>query len=86
MAAADSRSTPIAEEGDMSHRYQKGGVEPPLDELLVDPIVHLVLRRDHINVGDLTRYIAEARDRLLDEHHQTISSNAATPHARFHRS
>jgi hypothetical protein len=73
-------------EGDMSHRYQEGGVEPPLEELLVDPIVRLVLRRDHISVGDLFRYIDEARDRLLDEDGQTRSRNAAAPHARFHRS
>jgi hypothetical protein len=63
-------------EGDMSHRYQ-GGVEPPLEELLVDPIVRLVLRRDRINVRNLIRYIDEARHRLLDEDRQTRPLGAA---------
>ena len=59
----------------MSHRYQ-GGVEPPFEELLVDPIVRLVLRRDRINAGP-DRYIDEARHRLLDEDRQTRPLGAA---------
>ena len=38
--------------------------EPELGELLDDPILHAVLRRDGISLGDLHAAIARARARL----------------------
>jgi hypothetical protein len=38
--------------------------EPALGELLDDPILHAVLRRDGISLGDLEAAIAGARARL----------------------
>jgi hypothetical protein len=38
--------------------------EPALGELLGDPILHAVLRRDKISLGDLEAAIAGARARL----------------------
>jgi hypothetical protein len=40
--------------------------EPALGELLGDPILHAVLRRDRISLGDLEAAIAGARARLAD--------------------
>jgi len=37
----------------MSNGYQQAGVEPSLEEVLADPIVQLVLRRDRFEVRDL---------------------------------
>lgn len=35
-------------------------IEPTLDELLRDPIVHLVMRRDGINEDTVRRFVREA--------------------------
>jgi hypothetical protein len=34
-------------------RYARGGVEPPLEEVLADPIVQLVMRSDRLDRTDL---------------------------------
>jgi len=41
--------------------------EPALGELLGDPILHAVLRRDGLSLGDLEAAIAGARARLADD-------------------
>jgi|688.fasta_scaffold771537_1 hypothetical protein len=38
--------------------------EPMLDELLADPVLHAILRRDGLSLGDLEAAIAVARARL----------------------
>lgn len=38
--------------------------EPALDDLLADPVLHAVLRRDRLSLGDLEAAIAGARERL----------------------
>lgn len=38
--------------------------EPVLDELLADPILHAILRRDGLSLGDLEAAIAVARAQL----------------------
>jgi len=42
--------------------------EPRLEDVLVDPIVHAVMRRDAVSPVALNRLIAEARDRLMSPH------------------
>ena len=64
----------------MSHHYQQAGVEPPLDEVLADPIVHLVLRRDRIEVRDVVQYLNEARDRLRNSGYEIRPKSNAAPH------
>jgi hypothetical protein len=40
--------------------------EPPVDELLEDPIVHLVMARDGLSPEDVRAYIDLARRRLRE--------------------
>jgi hypothetical protein len=42
----------------------RSDAEPELDELLADPVLHAVLRRDGLSLGDLEAAIAGARARL----------------------
>jgi hypothetical protein len=44
-----------------THAYRRGGVEPPLDEVLHDPLVHLVMASDRVQPDDLWRVIVAAR-------------------------
>ena len=41
-------------------------VEPTLDEILADPIVHLVISRDHLEVRDVERFLKSASRRLYE--------------------
>ena len=47
--------------------YQTPSLEPPLDEILADPIIRLVLQRDRVQVTDLVRLLDEIRERLKVE-------------------
>lgn len=38
--------------------------EPSMQEMLIDPVVHAVLRRDGLSLNDLLQAVAEARGRL----------------------
>jgi hypothetical protein len=48
----------------MTQPYATAGIEPPLEELLEDPIAHLVMRRDGVELADVWRWVQEARSRL----------------------
>ena len=48
----------------MAQPYATAGIEPPLEELLDDPIAHLVMRRDGVDVAEVWRWVHEARSRL----------------------
>ena len=50
-------------------------IEPTLDELLRDPIVHLVMRRDGINEETVRRFVREAALNLQSS--QTRACKAA---------
>jgi hypothetical protein len=63
----------------MSRDYQEAGVEPSLDEVLADPIVQLVLRRDRIEVRDLVQYLDEARTRVRSRGDEIRSRTHAAP-------
>lgn len=45
--------------------YCGGGIEPTLDEVMADPIVHRLMARDGVAVDSLNSLIAEVRGRLL---------------------
>jgi hypothetical protein len=45
-------------------RWSKAGEEPDLAEMLADPVVHLVMRRDGVNLEELLAVIADARAKL----------------------
>ncbi len=42
-----------------------GGIEPTLDEVMADPIVHRLMARDGVALDSLNSLIAEVRGRLL---------------------
>jgi hypothetical protein len=46
------------------------GAEPPLGEVLADPIVHAVMRRDGVSRAALDSVIAGAQRRLRTRHHK----------------
>jgi hypothetical protein len=41
--------------------WRKAGEEPDLAEVLADPLVHLVMRRDGVSLAQLQSVIARAR-------------------------
>jgi hypothetical protein len=45
--------------------YYHGGLEPSLDEVMADPIVHSLMNRDGVALDSLTDLIAEVRGRLV---------------------
>jgi len=48
----------------VTHRWTAAGVEPALAEVLADPMVHLVMRRDGVSPCGLWQVIAAARAAL----------------------
>jgi hypothetical protein len=40
--------------------YAHAGVEPPLDEMLDDPVVRLIMRADHVQPADVWRLLDTA--------------------------
>lgn len=45
----------------MSDIWRHAGIEPSLDDMLADPIVHAVMRRDGIGEREVRLAIAHAR-------------------------
>jgi hypothetical protein len=54
------RASVVASDGD---HWTRAGAEPALEELLADPVLHLVMRRDGVSPGELRAVIAAARAR-----------------------
>lgn len=46
------------------HRWAVSGVEPALCDILADPLVHLVMRRDGVTPAALRAVLTGARTRL----------------------
>ena len=44
--------------------WGSGGIEPSLEELMNDPIMHLLLRRDGLTSKAVWRLVGQERDRL----------------------
>lgn len=51
----------------LSRRWLKPGEEPDLAEVLDDPVVHLVMRRDGVSLAQLRCVITRARAVLRDD-------------------
>ena len=60
----------------MSRAYQDAGDEPPLEELLTDPIVRLLLERDGIDPAALRSHLRSLRARLQPAHAAAGSEQA----------
>jgi hypothetical protein len=45
----------------LADAWRRAGREPALADVLVDPLVHLVMRRDGITLPELLRAIADAQ-------------------------
>ena len=48
----------------VSRQWLEAGREPALADLLADPLVHLVMRRDGVGMKELCNHVAAARARL----------------------
>lgn len=48
----------------VSRAWLEPGQEPALVDLLADPVLHLVMRRDGLSMTELCNHIAAARGRL----------------------
>ena len=49
---------------DVAAAWREAGHEPGLGEVLADPLVHLVMRRDGVTLPELEGVVAAARARL----------------------
>ncbi len=45
----------------MQQDWRHAGIEPAIDDMLADPIVHAIMRRDGIGEGEVRAAIAHAR-------------------------
>jgi hypothetical protein len=57
MAARAATESPAP----LDSRYAHGNVEPPLEEVLGDPIVHLVMRADRLDPADVRHVLGANR-------------------------
>jgi hypothetical protein len=65
LVARGSRETdlvaPLAGAAPEEGPYAEGGVEPPLQELLDDPVIHLVMRADRLEPEDVRRLLTSGQ-------------------------
>jgi hypothetical protein len=45
----------------VQHNWRQAGIEPAIEEMLADPIVHAIWRRDRIGETEVRQAIARAR-------------------------
>lgn len=57
-------SKPRPDFSHVSRAWLEPGQEPALTDLLGDPLLHLVMRRDGVGMKELCNHIAVARSRL----------------------
>jgi hypothetical protein len=48
----------------VSRQWLEAGTEPALVDLLADPVVHAVMRRDSVTMTELCNHVAAARAQL----------------------
>jgi hypothetical protein len=53
-----------AKDSRISRRWLAPGEEPALSDVLADPVLHAVMRRDGVTMPALCNHIAQARARL----------------------
>lgn len=61
----------------MSELWRHAGAEPPLEEMIADPIVELLMRHDGVDEATLRKTLAAAGASLLDESDAVASDMAA---------
>lgn len=59
--APEGRRTKSGKDRTVNGRYRKAGTEPPLDELMDDELVHLVMRRDRLTPDMVWAHVESAR-------------------------
>jgi len=61
-----SPSFPVAAPAELPQPqlWREAGREPPLEDALSDPLVHLVMRRDGVTLAELVAVICRARVKL----------------------
>ena len=57
---------PIVESAVPKVGYAEGGVEPPIDDLLRDPIISLRAQADGLSLADVEQVVVVAKTRLRD--------------------
>lgn len=65
----------------MAQDYREAGVEPSVEDLMSDPIVHLILRRDRITPADTWAAVTGARRRLRRQRARTVRPATLTQDA-----
>jgi hypothetical protein len=55
----------VTEPPTLDSRYAHGNVEPPLEEMLGDPIVHQVMRADGLEPADVRRVLHAERPSMF---------------------
>ena len=53
----------------MTSHHRRPDAEPTLDDLMLDPIIHLLMRRDGIDEGTVRRIATDAALRLRNRTH-----------------
>ncbi|MEO5337639.1 MAG: hypothetical protein H7841_12200 [Magnetospirillum sp. WYHS-4] len=56
--------------------WREAGIEPPLHEVMSDPIVHLVMRRDGIDATHVWSVLYPAAGALLRRHRERVRAAA----------
>lgn len=59
-----SRSLPVSAHHRNRCRWDRGGQEPELGDMLADPVIELVMRRDGLTRDDVEAVMREARRRI----------------------
>jgi hypothetical protein len=63
----------------MTQRYAAAGIEPPLEELLNDPITLLLMRRDGIGPADVRRAVTAGVSRFASAPDATLDPGSLQP-------
>jgi hypothetical protein len=63
----------------MATDWGRPGVEPQVEEIVHDPIVQLIMRRDRLTVAQIMATVTRARARLRSDHPKAVASPTALP-------
>jgi hypothetical protein len=63
----------------MATDWGRPGVEPQVEEIVHDPIVQLVMRRDRLTVAQIMATVARARARLSSDRPKAVSGPTVFP-------
>jgi hypothetical protein len=63
----------------MAIDWGRPGVEPQVEEIVHDPIVQLVMRRDRLTVAQIMATVARARARLSSDRPEAVSGPTVFP-------